>query len=293
METSNRTTLFVLVLLLLFCSLANAQDSTEATRQLEGRKKGMLARVRRLLSDSRIRYDAAGKLSGKWRPGQWTWHSSVEVTKIELKEGILKIKANRILLNYSRGIHKFMPLRTTETVEIEIQTSPDSNGNPDLEREWNKAFLTATELYPEGIQPYWKPFIDCLVKPRTEECQFYEKKSWEPDVYDVNPVSSWEPDLPDVYKVGGDVSEPKVRSRVEPVYTFVARQARIQGTVLLHAIVTKDGGIQISRIIRPLGYGLEESAAEALSKWTFRSATLLGQPVNVALFIEVNFNLRH
>src|SRR5437879_13447426 len=99
----------------------------------------MLARVRRLRSDSRIRYDAAGKLSGKWRPGQWTWHSSVEVTKIELKEGILKIKANRILLNYSRGIHKFMPLRTTETVEIESPTPHNSNGKPDLERETKTA----------------------------------------------------------------------------------------------------------------------------------------------------------
>ena len=155
------------------------------------------------------------------------------------------------------------------------------------------AFLTTTELYPEGIQAYWKPFVDCLVNPKTEECQFYEKKSWEPDVYDVNPVSSWEPDLPDVYKVGGDVSQPKVRSRVEPVYTLVARQARIQGTVLLQAIVTRDGGIQILRVIRPLGYGLEESAAEALSKWTFHPATLMGQPVNVTLFIEVNFNLKH
>ena len=291
MGSLNKTTLSILVLLL-FRSLAVAQDSTDAIRQLEAEKRTILSRVRTLVSDSKIRYDTAGRLSGKWRPGQWTWHSHVEVTKIELKSGILKIKANRLLMNYSRGIHKFTPVRTRETVEVEIQTSPKADGSLNIESEWNKAFLRSTEPYPEGIQPYWKPFIDCLINPKTDECQYYEKKSWEPDVYQVKPDSSWEPQLPDVYKVGGEVSEPKVRSRVQPVYTPVARQAGIEGTVLLGAIVKKDGRIEIIRVIRPLGFGLEESAAEALGKWTFQPATRLRQPVNVSVFIEINFDLR-
>jgi TonB family protein len=97
---------------------------------------------------------------------------------------------------------------------------------------------------------------------------------------------------PDVYELGGDVIPPKARSRVEPVYTQVARNAGVEGTVLLHAIVTKEGKTRIMRIVRPVGYGLEESAAEALSRWTFQPGTLMGQPVNVSLFIEVNFNVK-
>ena len=79
---------------------------------------------------------------------------------------------------------------------------------------------------------------------------------------------------------------------MEPAYTDVARNARVQGTVLLEAIVKKNGGIEIVRVIRPIGYGLEENAAEALSQWIFEPGTRMGLPVDVLLYVEVNFNLR-
>ena len=112
-------------------------------------------------------------------------------------------------------------------------------------------------------------------------------------MYDVSPVSSWKPLYPDVYEVGGDVIPPKSRSRVEPLYTQGARNAGIEGTVVLHAIVTKEGKTRILRIVRPVGFGLEESAAEALSRWTFQPGTLMGQPVNISLFIEVTFSMKN
>ena len=46
------------------------------------------------------------------------------------------------------------------------------------------------------------------------------------------------------------------------------------------------------RVIRPIGFGLEESAAEALSQWVFEPGRRSGQPVDVQLEIEVNFLLR-
>jgi TonB family protein len=268
-----------------------AQSSTAQARQLEQRYKGMLLRVRDLVSDSKVRYDAAGNLTGKWHPGRWTWHSSVEVTKVEMKDRLLKIQANRLLLNYNRGTHLFVPVRSG-AVNIEIETSPGADGNIDVEKEWNKAFLKPAEEYPLDMQPYWKPFIACVIRPKTDECEYYEKKSWAPDVYKINPTSNWKPDYPNVHHVGGDVKPPKVKSRVEPEYNEVARAGRVTGTVLLEAIVTKQGGIQILRVIRPLGYGLEENAAEALSQWVFEPGTRMGQPVDVLLDIEVNFNLR-
>jgi TonB family protein len=267
------------------------QFSTDQAKQLELRYQGIRASVRYLVSDSKVRYDAAGNLVGKWNAGRWTWHSTVEVTKVEAKGRFIKVKANRLLLNYDRSTHKFAPLRSG-TMEIEIETSPDAAGNIDVEKEWNKAFLKPSEEYPLDMQPYWRPFISCIIHPETDECEFYEKKSWEPEVYNVNPKSIWKPAYPDVYNVGGGVTPPKVRSRVEPAYTEIARRAKVQGTVLLEAIVRKNGTIEILRVIRPLGYGLEESAADALSQWTFQPGTRMGQPVNVALYVEINFNLR-
>lgn len=295
MKTVAVTSSLIVAVLFFIAPVALAQSSTtsaDQAKQLELQYKGKLLRVRYLVSDSKIRYDKAGNLTGKWHAGRWTWHSDVEVTNIELKNGVLKIKANRLLLNYNRGVHLFTPVRSG-TVEIDIETSTDADGNIDLNREWYKAFLKPTEEHPLEMQPYWKPFISCIIKPDTDECRFYEQKSREPDVLDVkSPPPTWQPSYGDAYTVGRGVTPPKVRSRVEPEYTPIARAARVQGTVLLEAMVSKTGGVEIKRLIRPLGYGLEENAAEALSQWTFEPATRNGQPVNVVLYIEVNFMLR-
>jgi len=95
-----------------------------------------------------------------------------------------------------------------------------------------------------------------------------------------------------VFKVGGGVSAPTILSRVEPQYSEEARKSRYQGTVVLEAIVRKDGTVQIIRVVRSLGFGLDENAIQALGQWRFRPGMRNGVPVDVALNIEVNFNLR-
>jgi len=95
-----------------------------------------------------------------------------------------------------------------------------------------------------------------------------------------------------VLRVGGGVSAPTVIYKVEPQYSEEARKARYQGTVVLEAIVQKDGTVQIVRVVRSLGFGLDEKAIEALRQWKFNPAKQNGVAVPVALNIEVNFNLR-
>jgi TonB family protein len=96
----------------------------------------------------------------------------------------------------------------------------------------------------------------------------------------------------DIQRVGAGVSPPRVIRRVEPQYTDLARANRIQGSVVLEAVITEDGTARIVRIARSLGYGLDESAVTALQQWTFAPGMKDGKPVNVALNIVVNFNLR-
>lgn len=95
-----------------------------------------------------------------------------------------------------------------------------------------------------------------------------------------------------VFRVGGGISAPAVLSRIEPTYSEEARRARYQGSVILSAIVRKDGTVQILKVLRGLGLGLDENAIEALKQWRFRPGTRAGEPVDVALNIEVNFALR-
>src|SRR5262249_13894051 len=58
------------------------------------------------------------------------------------------------------------------------------------------------------------------------------------------------------YHVGGDVSIPTVVYRVEPEYSEEARKARYQGTVVLEAVVRKDGRVDVLHLVRSLGFGL-------------------------------------
>jgi protein TonB len=95
-----------------------------------------------------------------------------------------------------------------------------------------------------------------------------------------------------IFRVGGGVSAPTVVFRVEPTYSEEARKAKYQGVVVLSAIVRKDGSIEILKVVRGLGLGLDENAIQALKQWKFRPGMRNGIPVDVALNIEVNFSLR-
>jgi TonB family protein len=74
-------------------------------------------------------------------------------------------------------------------------------------------------------------------------------------------------------------------------YTEEARQNKVQGTVVLSAIFTSDGGINSIRVIRGLPDGLTEKAIEAAKKIRFKPAEKNGAPVTVRGQLEFTFNL--
>jgi TonB family protein len=90
----------------------------------------------------------------------------------------------------------------------------------------------------------------------------------------------------------GPVYPPMVLTRVEPEYTDEARKARFQGTVVLEAILREDGSADDIRVIRSLGFGLDESAISAIKQWRFKPAMRGGKPFPLLLKIEFNFQLR-
>jgi TonB family protein len=94
-----------------------------------------------------------------------------------------------------------------------------------------------------------------------------------------------------VLRVGGSVSAPTIAFKVDPQYSDEARKARVEGRIVMQAVVYKDGSVQIIRVVRGVGFGLDEKAVEALRHWTFNPAMQAGVPVTVALNIETNFNL--
>jgi TonB family protein len=94
---------------------------------------------------------------------------------------------------------------------------------------------------------------------------------------------------PDGYRVGGGVTAPSLIYKVEPQYTEEARQAELQGTVLLYAQIGPDGKAINMKVLRGIGLGLDEKAMEAVTRWQFKPGMKGGQAVTVEAQIEVNF----
>jgi TonB family protein len=83
-----------------------------------------------------------------------------------------------------------------------------------------------------------------------------------------------------------------VTHKVDPSYTEEAKEAKIQGTVGLSLVVNSEGRADDVKVTQSLETGLDLNAVAAVSQWLFKPGTKDGQPVDVAVKIEVNFRLK-
>lgn len=89
-----------------------------------------------------------------------------------------------------------------------------------------------------------------------------------------------------------EVDEPPVAvTIVEPRYPELAREAGVEGTVLVRALVSRTGRIERIEIVRSSPM-FDDSAREGLARWVFKPAWHQGRPVPVWVAIPVRFRLR-
>jgi protein TonB len=92
-------------------------------------------------------------------------------------------------------------------------------------------------------------------------------------------------------RVGGDVKAPQLINRVEPGYPEAARKARMEGVVILEAIITANGNVEEVKVLKSVNPLLDAAATRAVQQWRYRPATLNGRAVRVYLTVTVTFNL--
>ena len=101
---------------------------------------------------------------------------------------------------------------------------------------------------------------------------------------------------PDVYRSGNGIEMPRLLKEVKPQYTKEALDAKIQGVVLLEAVVQTDGTVRDDvKVVRSLDmkYGLDEQAMKAARQWLFVPGVRNRdkKPVAVLVTIEIAFTL--
>jgi protein TonB len=96
--------------------------------------------------------------------------------------------------------------------------------------------------------------------------------------------------VPQRVRVSQGVSEGLLLHKVTPTYPPLARQARIQGSVVLQAVISKNGVIENLHLVQghPM---LAPAAIEAVKQWKYKPYFLNGEPVEVETVITVNFTL--
>jgi protein TonB len=98
------------------------------------------------------------------------------------------------------------------------------------------------------------------------------------------------PKAPTRVRVGGNVEQASLIRQIMPVYPAIAKTAHVQGTVVLHAIIGKDGSVQSLEYISGPTL-LMKAAMDAVAQWRYRPLMLNGEATEVDTEIQVQFTL--
>jgi TonB family protein len=100
--------------------------------------------------------------------------------------------------------------------------------------------------------------------------------------------------------IDANVRAPQKRADLQPVqiifkpspeYTAEARRRRVEGEVLLDVVFTASGSLHINRVVKGLGYGLDDKALAAAEQIRFHPAMREGQPYDCAALVHIRFEL--
>jgi TonB family protein len=88
-----------------------------------------------------------------------------------------------------------------------------------------------------------------------------------------------------------NITSPHVTFPPFPEYTDLARKKKINATVVVSLTAAVDGTTRDIKVVQGVGYGLDEKAVEAVSRWKFTPALKDGQPIEKEISVEVSFHL--
>ena len=166
----------------------------------------------------------------------------------------------------------------TITEPQQAPSTPEAGGTPSREPTGPAPEKQTT---PEGPQPRPKK------NPRPFASLQEQTSGPEPSVAALQGAQGQTPQSPDT-----GARPPVLISRVAVEYTPEAREAKVTGTVEVAVTLREDGTVKFERVIKSVGYGLDEACAAAVERFKFRPATKHGQPVAVSISLLCNFSLR-
>lgn len=103
-------------------------------------------------------------------------------------------------------------------------------------------------------------------------------------------VVTYSPSQTNRVRVGGAIRQPRQVSRVAPVYPPAAKDANVQGVVILELVIGTDGTVTQATVLRSIPL-LDQAALDAAAQWRYEPTLLNGAPVEVIMVATINFTL--
>jgi TonB family protein len=274
----------LLALTMLPARSAWASDSVE--KQLKSEYSDKVLALRHFYSGDHLKFRPDGTLEGYASTGPWTLDGQIEVQEIHLRGAQLMIKGRRIHSIFDAqhnpqdelttiGDHPDKQRKDLEKylrhlkVEIEIELPSDPSDERVVASAMNAVFLASSESMMEVMPSYWRAY--------------FAKREGKPAPQVKGPAYT--------FKSGEGMSLPRADVNPDPEYSEEARKAKYQGSIVLSLVVDASGTPRELQIVTPLGLGLDEQAIRAVNSWRFRPGATDGEPVSVAISVEVSFHL--
>jgi len=160
-----------------------------------------------------------------------------------------------------------------------------------------KSVLMAAARPPRiGEVPPYKSSDTTSEAPKIEDKIFSGKKSYSMSLNMPNLSSaggSWIIHFAqlDDDATKGEVTAPVAMTKVDPAYPAELMRDGVEGTVVLYAVIHKDGSVGEVRVLRGLQGRLDENARLALSRWRFRPGTKNGQAVDLEAVVQIPYKV--
>lgn len=112
----------------------------------------------------------------------------------------------------------------------------------------------------------------------------------------INSTMALQDEKPNPVEVAGGTARLPVKllkrtSETKPSYTEEARLAGVEGTVVVYDEITEAGSPENLRVLRSLGFGLDEEAIKSVQQWRFETDSGNARPGRVAMYVPVRFRL--
>jgi len=298
----NRLLFLFLLAAVVVPQLAAADDSDLESAVNQQFKNKVLVLLHPLGDDS-LRFDVDGKPAGTGTPGPWTVYGGVLIKKIHVHSDKLQLEGQRMFFRF--GSDRPIPFEFNlvknrreppckPLVDIEIKLDQPLDSVDRAQTILSRVFAFSKQDFLNSVPEIWREYIGRNLNfdpAKPGELLFQPANLPDQNSKASSTLADRDENGAEIFTVGKDVKRPKPTYTPEPNYSVAGRYEKYQGVVVVSVVLDKNGYITKIAVVRPLGLGFEEQAAIAMKTWRLDPATRNGEPVAVAMNVEVAFNL--